>query len=110
VQIAGEIPTRFKYIEVPKENFGMTVEEILLADDKELNQKVPLKRLAPYRTNYRKPGNQFRSKQGWSAKQHQFPRQNPKKTFRRESNEEGQALHQPKKRKFQSKQKGKQQQ
>jgi protein KRI1 len=30
----GSIKTRFKYINVPKEDFGLTAEEILLLDDR----------------------------------------------------------------------------
>jgi hypothetical protein len=30
----GSIKTRFKYVNVPKENFGLTEEEILLLDDR----------------------------------------------------------------------------
>jgi protein KRI1 len=41
------MPVRFKYIEVPKNNYGMSIEEILGSEDKELNRKVSLKKLAP---------------------------------------------------------------
>lgn len=39
----------FRYREVEPESFGLTARDILLADDKELNQYVGLKHLAPYR-------------------------------------------------------------
>jgi protein KRI1 len=48
VQVAG-IPTRFRYNKTAKESFGLTPTEILLADDKDLNEYVGLKKLAPYR-------------------------------------------------------------
>ena len=41
--------TRFKYTTVPKEDYGLTEEEILLLDDRQLNKIVPLKALRPYR-------------------------------------------------------------
>ena len=47
--IVAGMPTRFKYRQVEKEDFGLTAEEILLADDTELNQFVSLKKIAAYR-------------------------------------------------------------
>lgn len=45
----GGIPTRFRYKEVAPESYGLTIEEILSMDDKELNQVMGLKRVAaPY--------------------------------------------------------------
>ena len=43
--IGGEIPTRFKYRTVDPSGFGMTDEELLYAEPKELNKRVPLKYL-----------------------------------------------------------------
>ncbi|RVE41659.1 hypothetical protein evm_013698 [Chilo suppressalis] len=48
--IVAGMPTRFKYRQVVPNDYGLTVEEILLADDKELTQWVPLKRIVKYRT------------------------------------------------------------
>ncbi|PWN35793.1 Krr1-domain-containing protein [Meira miltonrushii] len=45
----GDQPTRFKYTEVSKTDYGLTPVEILLADDAELNKVVSLKNFQPYR-------------------------------------------------------------
>lgn len=47
--IAGDIKCHFHYREVQPKDFGMTTEEILNASDKELNQMVSMKKLAPFR-------------------------------------------------------------
>lgn len=53
----GDTPTRFKYASVPKENYGLSAVEILLADDADLNNVVGLRNLQPYRRNTAKPSN-----------------------------------------------------
>ncbi|KAG2173742.1 hypothetical protein INT43_005162 [Umbelopsis isabellina] len=45
----GDLPTRFKYHKVEANNFGLSPVEILMADDKDLNQVAGLKVLAPFR-------------------------------------------------------------
>ncbi|WOL10342.1 hypothetical protein Cni_G19097 [Canna indica] len=45
----GDLKTRFKYRTVPANTYGLRPEEILIADEKDLNQYVSLKKLAPYR-------------------------------------------------------------
>ncbi|KAI9303353.1 KRI1-like family-domain-containing protein [Cunninghamella echinulata] len=45
--IGGDLATRYKYIQTEPEDFGMTPEEILLADDRELNKVISIKSLAP---------------------------------------------------------------
>ncbi|ELR25246.1 Krr1 family protein [Acanthamoeba castellanii str. Neff] len=47
--IAGEIPCRFKYRQVKPKSYGMDVDTILTLPDAELNKRVSLKKLAPYR-------------------------------------------------------------
>ena len=47
--IAGDVACRFKYTLVDSDSFGLSPEAILLGSDKELNSKVSLKQLHPYR-------------------------------------------------------------
>jgi len=47
--IAKEIPTKFHYTKVEKDDLGLTDEMLLYLDDKTLNKYIPLRRLAPYR-------------------------------------------------------------
>ncbi len=47
--LIGDIPCRFKYQRVEPSTFGMKVDEILEADDVDLNRYFALKKLAPYR-------------------------------------------------------------
>jgi protein KRI1 len=43
------MPTHFRYIPVSETTYALNPTEILLADDKDLNEYVGLKKLAPYR-------------------------------------------------------------
>ncbi|CAO2837506.1 unnamed protein product [Amaranthus hypochondriacus] len=45
----GDLKTRFKYREVKPAKYGLSAADILMFDEKELNQYVSLKKLAPYR-------------------------------------------------------------
>lgn len=49
------MPCRFRYREVAPDKYGLKTEEMLLLSDKELNQVVSLKKLAPYRPADPKP-------------------------------------------------------
>ncbi|KAJ1264445.1 hypothetical protein BS78_08G001700 [Paspalum vaginatum] len=45
----GDLKTRFKYKKVNPNSFGLSTYEILASDDRDLNQYVSMKKLAPYR-------------------------------------------------------------
>ena len=45
----GDEEVKFKYREVSPETFGLTTRDILLADDKQLNNFIGIKKFAPYR-------------------------------------------------------------
>lgn len=63
------MPTRFRYTPVAKTPFGLSASEILLADDKDLNEYVGLKKLAPYR----------KQRESWDAKRGERLREFKKK-------------------------------
>ncbi|KAE8711580.1 mediator of RNA polymerase II transcription subunit 20a-like [Hibiscus syriacus] len=44
----GDLKTRFKYVKIKSNRYGLKPSEILALDEKELNQYVSLKKLAPY--------------------------------------------------------------
>jgi len=43
------MPTRFKYTTTAAQTFALTPTEVLMANDRELNEYVSVKRYAPYR-------------------------------------------------------------
>ncbi|KAJ7970594.1 Protein KRI1-like protein [Quillaja saponaria] len=59
--VIGDIKTRFKYAKTKPNRYGLTTEEIMWVDEKELNQFVSLKKLAPYREKEWKLSNERRS-------------------------------------------------
>lgn len=61
--MVGDLPTRFKYRQVKPSMYGLSAAEILAADDKDLNQFVSLKKIAPYVTQEWKPKWRFQVSQ-----------------------------------------------
>ena len=58
--IGGDLKTRFKYRQVKPNYFGFDPAEIFEMDEKELNKKVSLKKLAPYRDEHNRAASKVR--------------------------------------------------
>ncbi|KAI8890525.1 Krr1-domain-containing protein [Backusella circina FSU 941] len=52
--VGGDTFTRFKYAKTEPEDYGLSAEDILLADDAALNKYIGMKQLAPYRPEKKK--------------------------------------------------------
>lgn len=85
--IAG-LKTRFRYRSVPKQDYGLTTEEILTLSDKDLNQVVGMKTMAPYReerSNFRPNyGKMKELRVGQAKKQSKYQQQKELRQKRRE--------------------------
>ncbi|EFA83009.1 hypothetical protein PPL_03791 [Heterostelium album PN500] len=47
-EMIDDTPVRFKYTKVDADDYGMSLDDILMKDDKELERMVPLQKMAPY--------------------------------------------------------------
>ncbi|KAB1203421.1 hypothetical protein CJ030_MR8G000577 [Morella rubra] len=56
----GDLRTRFKYAKTKPNRYGLSAEELLVMDEKELNQYISLKKLAPYKEKEWKLSNKKR--------------------------------------------------
>jgi protein KRI1 len=127
--IAGDIACRFKYTQVAPCDYGMTAADILFGDEKQLNSRVSLKKLAPYRddagdnTPWQKQRGRKRKPSGHAGqveklRQNQFRRRNgqePSRTSgaakkRKKNQNQGQRQQQQQQQQQQQKQKQKPQQ
>lgn len=66
--IIGGTPVRFRYKKVDKESFNMESDDILAMDDKDLNRRVSLKYIAPYRSKRSIPKRAFLNNQDSSGR------------------------------------------
>eukprot|EP00808_Paulinella_micropora_P017043 g52360.t1 len=64
--IIGDLRCRFNYTDVAPADYGLTLEEILTLSDKELNQRISIKKLAPYREDQA-------SNTAWWERNHSVP-------------------------------------
>ncbi|MCD9644494.1 hypothetical protein HAX54_032719 [Datura stramonium] len=87
----GDLKTRFKYMPVKAKRFGLNPEEVLMMDDKELNQYVSLKKIAPYREKeWRVPRiKTFLLKQAPKGKGSNVPKTGKKPKFDNKEENEG---------------------
>ncbi|XVF82639.1 hypothetical protein PTKIN_Ptkin16aG0065200 [Pterospermum kingtungense] len=78
----GELKTRFKYVKIKPNRYGLKPKEILALDDKELNQYVSLKKLAPYTDKEWKVPNSKRYQQKMRIKELLISKKGGKKRSR----------------------------
>uniref|UniRef100_A0A2P2P577 Uncharacterized protein MANES_13G004400 n=1 Tax=Rhizophora mucronata TaxID=61149 RepID=A0A2P2P577_RHIMU len=76
----GDLKTRFKYAKVDPSRYGLKTHEILMSDDKDLNQYVSVKKLAPYREKEWKVPNNRRYQYKMMLKEHLRGKRKDEKT------------------------------
>jgi protein KRI1 len=82
----GGIPTRFRYKEVQPENYGLSIEEILMMDDKDLNQVVGLKNVAaPYKEEFKKVRPNYGALNEWRKEKEIERYEKQSKKFKRDN-------------------------
>ncbi|XP_038898725.1 protein KRI1 homolog [Benincasa hispida] len=89
----GDLKTRFKYAKIRPNRYGLSTAEILALDDKELNQFVSMKKLAPYKEEWKMPNStrqrlKMRSRELLRGKQ--FGEQ---KDIRKKKSKNGSSMH-----------------
>lgn len=70
--LIGSLPVRFKYKKVVPDSYSLTPEEILQAEDEDLNNVVSLKKLGPYRSNEQKAMDDLKWKKSKKRKLWEF--------------------------------------
>jgi protein KRI1 len=70
--LIGSLPVRFKYKKVVPDSYTLTPEEILQAEDEDLNNVVSLKKLGPYRSNEQKAVDDLKWKKSKKRKLWEF--------------------------------------
>uniref|UniRef100_A0AAV1T4Q3 Kri1-like C-terminal domain-containing protein n=1 Tax=Peronospora matthiolae TaxID=2874970 RepID=A0AAV1T4Q3_9STRA len=105
--LIGDIKCRFKYRRVQSNDFGLTADEIMVANDKELQQLVSLKRMAPYAdTEYSVDRRLLKNlKKSVQETREENRRRKPKEETRDSSEIQSGEVEQPKKKRKRSKQK-----
>ena len=83
--VVGGVPTRFRYRQVPAQDFGLRADDILTMDEKELNQIIGLKRLAPYREDWQKQRVNYSALQSIQRERHDVSKSKKAKEVRMEA-------------------------
>ncbi|XWS57254.1 hypothetical protein CRYUN_Cryun09bG0158500 [Craigia yunnanensis] len=88
----GDLKTRFKYVKIKPNRYGLKPKEILALDEKELNQYVSLKKLAPYTDEEWKVPNSKRYQQKLRIKELLKEKRNGKKIGKKRSRDAAEQL------------------
>ncbi|OMO52736.1 KRR1 interacting protein 1 [Corchorus capsularis] len=83
--VIGGVKTRFPYKSIKPNRYGLKPEEILAMDDKDLNQYVSLKKLAPYREKEWKVPNNKRYEQKLKFRELMKEKRNGRKAGKKRS-------------------------